>query len=355
MQMLWHLLVLLASVVEAAAVARIRGSVALFSTHVAQEQAKSITVSKSISQQSASPASNASVNVHMKNMITAGNSSSQQPASPASNANMDVQMKNMITAWKKNMVTAGNSSSQQSGNVTAGNISSLHSADANASLFMKEFVYPCSFMNEHNVSARCDIERNSGTMVLKWIQPTSVVLEVGARYGTVSCAISERQLQSGKLVSVEPDATVWNALEQNRVSHNCNFKVLQGVVGTTSVQIIRVHAGNQGYGTMVIPVGQPVPPPAPGQGHTVGNVAQAYSLAQVQQTYGMHFDTLVADCEGCLPTLFAENPGLGPQLKLILTEVHNPAEEHIVAQLQAYGFQLIDQLSRQRVLYRAAR
>lgn len=232
--------------------------------------------------------------------------------------------------------------------------SSKQSATAvNASSAAMEFVYPCSFVNEHDVSARCDIEKNSGAMVQKWIQPTSVVLEVGARYGTVSCAIAERQLQSGKLVAVEPDGTVWKALEKNRVSHHCNFGVLQGVVGTTSVQIIRVHAGNQGYGTIAVPVGQAPPTPAPGQSHSPGNVAQAYTLDLVQKNFGMKFDTLVADCEGCLPTLLAESPGLAPQLKLILAEVHNPSEEHIIQQFQAYGFQLVDQFSRQRVLYRA--
>lgn len=223
----------------------------------------------------------------------------------------------------------------------------------NASAAAQEFVYPCTFLNENNVSARCDIEANSGAMVQKWIQPSSVVLEVGARYGTVSCAIAERQLQSGKLVAVEPDARVWAPLERNRVSHHCKFGVLQGVVGTTSLQIVHVHAGNQGYGTLTVPVGEAPPPPQPGQSHSLGNVAQAYALDQVQQNFGMKFDTLVADCEGCLPTLFEENPKLGPQLTLILTEVHTPAEEHIVALLQSYGFQLVDSLSRQRVLYRA--
>lgn len=215
-----------------------------------------------------------------------------------------------------------------------------------------QFVYPCTFLNEHNVSARCDIEANSGHMVQKWIQPTSIVLEVGARYGTVSCAIAERQLQSGKMVSVEPDGTVWTALERNKVSHHCNFGVLKGVVGTTAMQIIKVHAGNQGYGTIAVPLGQQPPPPAPGQSHELGNVAQAHTLDNVQQYFGMKFDTLVADCEGCLPALLAESPGLAPQLKLILVESHTPAEEHAVAQLQAYGFQLVDRLSRQRVLYR---
>eukprot|EP00746_Dinoflagellata_sp_MGD_P164723 gnl/MRDRNA2_/MRDRNA2_93537_c0_seq1.p1 gnl/MRDRNA2_/MRDRNA2_93537_c0~~gnl/MRDRNA2_/MRDRNA2_93537_c0_seq1.p1 ORF type:complete len:278 (+),score=53.40 gnl/MRDRNA2_/MRDRNA2_93537_c0_seq1:75-908(+) len=226
-------------------------------------------------------------------------------------------------------------------------------AAANATSGAQEFVYPCTFLNEHGKSARCDIEANSGTMVQKWIQPTSVVLEVGARYGTVSCAISERLLQSGKMVAVEPDGRVWNALESNRVKHNCNFGVLQGVVGTTPLQIIHVHAGNQGYGTIAVPVGQQPPPPPPGQAYSMGNVAEAHALAAVQQHFGMTFNTLVADCEGCLPILFAESPGLLQQLHLILAEVHNAAEEQAVANLQASGFQLVDQLSRQRVLYRA--
>ena len=46
------------------------------------------------------------------------------------------------------------------------------------------------------------------SVVSEVIQPDDVVLEVGARYGTTSCAVAEAQGNSGKLITVEADPSV---------------------------------------------------------------------------------------------------------------------------------------------------
>ena len=73
------------------------------------------------------------------------------------------------------------------------------------------------------------------------------MLEVGSRYGTTTCEVAVRQNNSGRLVAVEPDHTVWAAAEVssssahlyldisvvqfNKMSHNCAGWSVLGVLG----------------------------------------------------------------------------------------------------------------------------
>jgi len=218
--------------------------------------------------------------------------------------------------------------------------------------FSKEETSPCVLNELGQPAWPCHIESNSRDFVRKWLPADATVLEVGARYGSVSCVIATMQHQSGKVVSVESDPAVWDALDKNLKTYGCNVKVLKGVVGTTPVTIDALTASNGGYGTRTQAAGA--------TNVTQGKAVPAYPLAQIEQTFGMHFDTLVVDCEGCFPTLLRENPTLLQQINLIIVEAHadrpTDSEEQSVAELQsAHGFQVVAQLARQRVLKRVSR
>lgn len=207
---------------------------------------------------------------------------------------------------------------------------------------------PCMLDERGKPAEPCNIEKNSRDMVARWISENSTVLEVGARYGSVSCVIAQRQLQSGKLVSVEPDKVVWEALDGNLARHHCNATVLKGAVGTQDVQVI--HEGPNGYGTRTID------PLGPGEKNPAfrGFVVPHWSLKEVERKYGLHFDTLVADCEGCFPTLLKENPGLIEQVNLVIAEVHTKQEEGSAGELLQQGFKLVEEIERQRVYQRVS-
>ena len=49
--------------------------------------------------------------------------------------------------------------------------------------------------------------------VRRVIQPSDSVLEIGSRYGSTTCEVAVRQMNSGRVVAVEPDHTVWAAAE----------------------------------------------------------------------------------------------------------------------------------------------
>ena len=56
------------------------------------------------------------------------------------------------------------------------------------------------------------------------------VLEMDARYGTVSCVISKVLNDPTKHVAVEPDSTVIEALTENKKNNNGQFFIYNGVI-----------------------------------------------------------------------------------------------------------------------------
>lgn len=196
----------------------------------------------------------------------------------------------------------------------------------------------CSFIDRNGVPTHCDMEIPSRMMVARWLPEASTTLEVGARYGSNSCAIAAKQKQSGRVVAVDADRRVWDSLEKNRLSHKCNFHTVHGVIGRQDVSIVE-----NGYGTLA----------APGSGlgsKTPGIVVPHFTLDAVQQQYNLKFDVANFDCEGCLPYVLKDFPQLTAQLKLLLIESHDAQEEAVVGQLLTQGWELVDQINRQRVL-----
>lgn len=187
----------------------------------------------------------------------------------------------------------------------------------------------------------CNVEARTRQLVTKWLRSDAVVLEVGARYGSVSCTISHVQGKSGKLVSVEPDSRVWKALSENLANHDCDAKILKGVVGTQPVKL-----EGSDYGTHVV---------TSGSGNAGG--ASALPFHEVQRKYGMNFDTVVIDCEGCFATLLAQNEDMFSGIHTAILEIHDDAEDAALNTLMQQGFKEVETLKDgsqlQHVLQRA--
>lgn len=144
----------------------------------------------------------------------------------------------------------------------------------------------CSF-----VGADCPMENIEHSLVDKYIRSNDVVLELGARFGTTSCAIAHKLNNSGNSVAVEPDPAVWNLLSYNRHTHNCNFWIFRGVISNQSAI---VTPGS--YDTRaVIKERNPIP----GK-----NGTPFLSYGAIQELTKLQFTTLLIDCEGCIDALF---------------------------------------------------
>jgi len=139
-----------------------------------------------------------------------------------------------------------------------------------------------------------------------FVEPNDVVLELGARYGSVSVVINRKLVNPLNHVAVDPDSRIWDCLEKNRTLNGCQFHILKGAISRVPVKLDGLDH-YQGYGTTSVPTTGPT-------------TVRSYTLEEVQEMYGLKFTTLVADCEGFLGQFLGENPWLYDQLNTVLYE-----------------------------------
>lgn len=172
------------------------------------------------------------------------------------------------------------------------------------------------FYNETNhLVPHNEYERDEQLLVSRYIDKNDIVLELGARYGSVSCIINKILVNKKNQVSVEPDNTVINALTKNKIINKCDFYIYNGIIST-----------NKCYNKLIMN----------GYGSTISinneidtNIydtidIECISLDDLQKKFGLYFNTLVADCEGFLETFLNENNFLYQQLNKIIFECDRP-------------------------------
>jgi hypothetical protein len=171
------------------------------------------------------------------------------------------------------------------------------------------------------------LETEEQELAQKYIQENDVVLELGARYGSVSCIINSKLAIKTKQVVVEPDERVWAALEKNRKVNNCDFFIVKGFLSNKKLGLTNLDNYFGGYGaTCVLDDNTKIP---------------SYSMSLINATFNYTFNVLVADCEGFLETFFDENPTFYDTLRLIIFEADYPGRcnyKKITDTLLAKGF-----------------
>jgi FkbM family methyltransferase len=166
--------------------------------------------------------------------------------------------------------------------------------------------------------------------VEKYIEHDSVVLELGARFGTVSCIINKKISSPTNQVSVEPDMRVQSALYENMIENECNFHIVNGFISTRSMALTQIDSYD-GYG-------------ATSEKSNTSSIP-FYTLEEIETKYNLKFNTLVADCEGFLEQFFDENPQLYSQLSLIIFEKDYPEKcnyELITNNLKLHNFKQLE-------------
>lgn len=165
------------------------------------------------------------------------------------------------------------------------------------------------YLDEHGNIIDVKCEREEQYVAHDFIEPNSTVLELGGRYGMVSAVINHKLEKPTKHVVVEPDTTVLPSLKQNKQSHQCHFRIVHGIV-SKKPQFL----SQNGYATQT--TSKRVSDASP---------VQVFSIEDIQKKYKLRFDTLVADCEGCLGTFIEENKSfVTHQLKYIMFEADMP-------------------------------
>lgn len=148
-----------------------------------------------------------------------------------------------------------------------------------------------------------DVERLEQLIAKTYIPSNAKVLELGARYGTVSCVISTVLDDPKCHVAVEPDTNVLYALEYNKHTHNGQFQILHGVISRTPLKLC--FDENTPYTLKNNDTSQTIP---------------SFTLEEIQEKYNITFDCLVADCEGFLEQFIRENPNFLQQLNVVIFE-----------------------------------
>jgi len=154
------------------------------------------------------------------------------------------------------------------------------------------------------------IEVTEQQLVKQYIQPDDVVLELGARYGTVSCNINKKLNNPFNQVSVEPDESVWKALDNNRERNDCKFHIVKGFISDKKLSLTNLNEYIDGYAaTYVIDDNSSI---------------KHYTLQEIQSMYNLKFNVLVADCEGYLGEFLTQNPQLYDTMKTFIFEADYP-------------------------------
>ncbi len=154
------------------------------------------------------------------------------------------------------------------------------------------------------------LEKYEQDLANQYILEDDVVLELGARYGSVSCVINSKLNNKYNQVVVEPDDRVWDALEKNRNNNNCGFNIVKGFISNKKLDLTNLDVYYGGYGSTFIESDETKIP--------------SYSLDEVKNKYNLNFNVLVADCEGFLEVFFDENPDFYNNLRLIIFEADYP-------------------------------
>ena len=194
------------------------------------------------------------------------------------------------------------------------------------------------FYNETNyLVPHNEYERDEQLLVARYIDKNDIVLELGARYGSVSCTINKILDNKTNQVSVEPDNTVLETLKRNKAINKCEFTIYNGII-----------TSNTAYNKLVLN----------GYGSTVDitnnmdtNIYSnsidvlTMSLDDLQTNFKLCFNVLVADCEGFLEIFLNENKVLYKQLNKIIFECDRPDVcnyNNIKNELIENGFKLIE-------------
>lgn len=171
-----------------------------------------------------------------------------------------------------------------------------------------------------------------------YVPSDAVVLELGARYGTVSCLINHKLSNKKNQVSVEPDPVVIDALTNNKTTHHCDFTIFHGVISKVLMKL--EQDGNNGYGNYCVP--------------SWTSEIKTITLDTLMSETGLQFNTLVADCEGFLEQFIFENEEHIKNFRIIMFERDYPHRcnyHKIETYLIQLGFKCVNQVGDMHVVY----
>lgn len=164
---------------------------------------------------------------------------------------------------------------------------------------MKVYVY-----DENGKEIPNHREQRERELSLQYIRPEDIILELGGRYGSVSCPVNLKLNNRKNHVVVEPDDSMWSTLEKNRDINKCGFHIVKGLISKDKYSLV---AGGYGTTAKEYKEGEKMVP--------------NYSLNDIIKKYGLKFTALIVDCEGCFEKFFDENYTFVMNLRMVFFEL----------------------------------
>ena len=184
---------------------------------------------------------------------------------------------------------------------------------------------------KNNIINNDKLEKTEQELAYKYINENDVVLELGARYGSVTCIISKKLKNKSNFVCVEPDSRVFDALEKNLSINNCKVNIVKGFLSKEKIDLTNLDCYKGGYGSTFV-----VNNKSNTDCFTLNNIKNKYNIKK--------FTVLMADCEGFLEKFFDENPELFKELNLVIYEADYKNKcnyDKINNNLKNNGFKLV--------------
>jgi len=188
------------------------------------------------------------------------------------------------------------------------------------------------FDENNNLIDHENIEHIEQELAKQWIKPEDRVLELGARYGSVSIVTNQIIRDKSTHYVVEPDETVWSALESNMKLNDCDFNIVKGIIGTKRYRL----QGTDYEKTSTIDTSYGTPQ------------VKSFDLPNVD------FDTLIVDCEGFLEEFYDDNKPLFSRLKKMIIECDCPHKcdyPRLIDEFENLGFKRAESIDHYGLMY----
>lgn len=143
---------------------------------------------------------------------------------------------------------------------------------------------------------------------VNYVESSAKVLEIGARFGAVSCVLNQKLDDKTKHVAFEPDDVVWETLERNRNFTNSEFSIIKGTLSKKPCNLTFRGGGILG-GTKKYREDSRL------------SMTNRYHItySEFVETYFIP-TTLILDCEGAFDQIFKEFPDILEHVTTIIIE-----------------------------------
>lgn len=178
-----------------------------------------------------------------------------------------------------------------------------------------------------NSNISFDDELIEQLLCLKYIKPTSKILEIGANVGRVSLILSTILNDSKNLVSLECCLDTFMKLVLNKNINNYEFNCEKAVL-TEQDLYISVLADSIFACPLTLDEYNKVIDKEMDKDKCLYKKLKKISYSELEQKYNINFDTLVIDCEGSFYYILNDFPNILENINLIIIENDFKSIEH---------------------------